>query len=103
MGCCSRCLKSIVITSVHGIVIYVGAATDVEKCARTCKAHRACKWFTFDSEHQSCLLTKDKQFISDCPTCTYGNDQCVQEETSGMTLQGSNGVFAFALDSPLIL
>ncbi len=75
--------------------ISVDAATDAKECAKKCKALQACKWFSYDSKDQSCLLTKDKQFISDCPTCSYGHDGCVQEESSSMILQGCN--YAFAL------
>ncbi len=67
---------------VHGILISVDAAADAKECAEECKALEACKWFTYDKKDQSCLLTKDKQFTSDCPTCTYGHDHCIQE---GMT------------------
>ncbi len=87
MSYCRWCLQSMVMCfiRVHGIFISVDTTADAKECAKKCHARRACKWFTYDSGDQSCLLTKDKQYMSNCPTCRYGHGHCIQKGTSGMT------------------
>ncbi len=80
---------------VHGIVISTNVATDAKECARQCNAHGACQWFTYDSEDQSCLFTRDKEFISDCTNCTSGRECCGYNKAIGTTLQGYNYVLSF--------
>ncbi len=68
---------------VNGSLISTDAATDLTECAEKCNALGACNWFTFDTEDQACVLTKDRDSFADCTTCTYGHTGCIQEESSG--------------------
>ncbi len=71
---------------VNGIFISGDLATDIDECAVACNDVEACKWFTFNSEDQSCVLTGDREFISDCPSCAYGHEGCLRQGTSGMVM-----------------
>ncbi len=73
---------------VNGIFISGDPATAAHECAEQCTVLEACKWFTYDSEAHSCVLTEDREFMSDCVSCTYGHDDCMQKGTSGMILCG---------------
>ncbi len=78
---------------VYGIFISGDAAADVRECAENCNALEACEWFTYNNEDQSCTLTSDREFVSDCPTCTYGHDGCIP----GMMLP-----FSFTVSKTLV-
>ncbi len=71
---------------VYGLFVSGDVTTDVNECAEDCNALDSCHWFTYNSEDQSCVLTSDRELVSDCPTCTYGHDGCIQEGSSGMIL-----------------
>ncbi len=76
-------------TRVTGTVISEDIATDVDECAEECSDLETCNWFTYNSEDQSCVLTADREVISDCSTCIYGHDGCIREGSSGMPLSFS--------------
>ena len=71
---------------VNGLFLSVEATADANGCAEACNTLEDCQWFTYNSEDRSCVLTADREFISDCPTCTYGHGRCTQEGSSGRTL-----------------
>ncbi len=75
---------------VNGILISEGITTDDNECAGLCNALEACRWFTHNSEDHSCVLTSDREFISNCPTCTYGHSGCPREGSPGMILSLSS-------------
>ncbi len=74
-------------TRINGAEVSLDIATDVHECAEECKAVEACNWFTFDSEDQACVLTKNRESVSTCSTCTYGHTDCIRQEPSGMVTQ----------------
>ncbi len=69
----------------NGAFLSVDAATDANNCAEACNTDEDCRWFTYNSDDQSCVLTSDREFTSECSTCTYGHGGCRRE---GMILRG---------------
>ncbi len=75
---------------VNEILVSEGITTDDNECAGQCNALEACSWFTYNSEDHSCVLTSDREFISNCRTCTYGHSGCTQDGSSGIILSLSS-------------
>ncbi len=76
-------------TRVNGLFLSVEAAADANGCAEACKTVEDCQWFTYNSEDRSCVLTTDREFVSDCTTCTYGHNGCIPEGRTFSTVTGS--------------
>ncbi len=90
-------------TRIIGLFLYLDVATDAYECAEECNALEACKWFTYDTEGQACVLSEDRESLSFCDTCTYGHHGCTQEESFGMILHGWNYVLALQKVTLLLL
>ncbi len=97
MNFCENKVHVMCFTRVNGLFISGDVASDATACAEECNGLETCQWFTYESEDQSCVLTSDREFVSDCPTCTYGHKGCIQQGSSGMILSFCSGSSTFAL------